>query len=343
MKTLYSFLSFSLLAVLFSTVSAQLYWSDSFGNYTSGSPLDNNGGWTVQESPTQGYMIQSASPLVYNNLLSDNNYAIGGYNYLSSGIAIPLEEGSLLSTNHLSDATPGSIGYKAGGSNVLWYSQLVRVDENDYLITDFHNRGGDFAWWVTTWNLGIMRNAGSHQWGIIVNNDERQFSNVTTEVGEVTLIVAKLLFEADGITISLYVNPTPGVEPATPTISGKSTAITSICAIQQYLGFGSNKYSLDEMRLGETYADVAPLLTSTKVLKNFEKNPVVYSNDGSIVADLSAINGECSMQIYDIKGQMVKALDVVSTNKVCIPNLKNGLYLVKVTKGEKSFTTKVMI
>lgn len=343
MKKFYVLLTFNLCLILFSAANAQLYWNDSFGSYTSGSPLNGNGRWAVQESPTTGYMIQSASPLVYNNLMSDPNYAIGGNNYWSSGVSFPLEEGSALYTNHVSDANASLIGYKAGSSNVLWFSQLVRVDNNDYLITDFHGRGGSFAWWVDQWNLGIMRHASTHQWGIIINNDDRQFSNITTEVGEVTLIVAKFLFETDGITISLYVNPTPGVEPTSPAISGKSTVISGFCSVQQYLGFATDKYSLDEIRLGETYASVTPLDSSTKVAGISEKKPVVYVKQGQVFADLSSFEGRYAIQIYNLQGMLMKNDVVLGNKNVRVADLQKGSYLVRLSQGKENYTTKIIV
>jgi len=343
MKTFYSNLIVVFLVLFSTTASGQLYWSDSFGSYASGDPLNGSGTWHVQESPTVGYLIQSATPLTYPSLQSNTNYAIGGYNYWASGVTLPLTEGSPLVTNHISDADPGLIGYKSGSSNVLWFSELVRADANDYCIIDFHSRGGEFAWWVDTWQLGIMRNAGSHAWGIIINNDERQFSSVTTEVGEVTLVVAKLEFATDGITISLYINPTPGVEPTTPAISGKTTLVSGIVGIQHYMGFNANEYSWDEVRLGETYADVTPTTTATKITKTVDPNLNVYATDGKIIADLSNIKGNLKMQLFDTKGLLVKSVDVVGGGSETIMNYtQKGLYLIKVSNATQTLTNKVV-
>lgn len=343
MKTLFSFLSFNLFALLFSTASAQLYWSDSFGSYASGTPLHNKGRWVVQNEPLTGYMVQSSAPLTYTNLLSDANYATGGNSFFAAGVSFPIEEGSPLYTNHVSDLDPTKVGFKTGSSNVLWYSMLVRADGIDNFVASFHGRGGQFSWWNDTWNLGIIRGAWSHEWGIIINNDQRIFSSSTSENGATALIVLKFQFEADGIVINLYVNPTPGTEPATPAVSGKTTSITGFTSVQQYIGFNENAYSIDEVRLGETYASVTPQDTSTKVIKTIEKNPVIYTAHGSIVADLSAIDGKCSMQVFDMKGVLMKNLNIYGGNKVQISNLKSGIYMVKVSKGITVFNTKVVL
>lgn len=343
MKTLYSFFSFSLLCVLLTSASAQLYWSDSFGSYASGTPLHNKGRWVIQNEPLTGYMVQSASPLIYTNLLSDANYATGGNSFFAAGVSFPIEEGSSLYTNHVSDLDPTKVGYKTGSSNVLWYSMLVRADGIDNFVASFHGRGGQFAWWNDTWNLGIIRGAWSHEWGIIINNDERIFSSSTSENGAVALIVLKFQFETDGVVINLYVNPTPGTEPATPAVSGKTTSITGFTSVQQYIGFNENAYSIDEVRLGETYASVTPNDTSTRVTKTFEKNPVIYSNQGNIVADLSDIADNCTLDVFDMKGVLMKNFNIKGKSKVKIPNIKNGIYLVKVTNGMKIFTTRIIL
>lgn len=76
-----------------------------------------------------------------------------------------------------------------------------------------------------------------------------------------SLVVCRIDFEAASATIRMYVNPTAGAEPATAdlTVTRTSALTYDRIRVQSTTATGS----VDELRLGDTYADVAPLTYGT--------------------------------------------------------------------------------
>ena len=76
-----------------------------------------------------------------------------------------------------------------------------------------------------------------------------------------SLVVYRIDFAEDSATIRMYANPTTGVEPATADLTvTRTTALTYDRIRIQSNGVTG---SVDEVRLGETFADVAPLTYGT--------------------------------------------------------------------------------
>ncbi|MEM9659063.1 MAG: hypothetical protein AAF961_11945, partial [Planctomycetota bacterium] len=81
-------------------------------------------------------------------------------------------------------------------------------------------------------------------------------SNVTPIAGETSLLVLKAQFTGGADTFSLFVNPTLGdAEPLTP----DAVRTASIGLAQGLTVYSSGAFSLDEIRLGETFGDVTPI------------------------------------------------------------------------------------
>jgi len=72
-----------------------------------------------------------------------------------------------------------------------------------------------------------------------------------------SLVVCRIDFAAGSATIRMYVNPTTGVEPATADVTVTRTSALTYDRLRVQSGAATG--SVDELRLGETYADVAPL------------------------------------------------------------------------------------
>jgi len=340
-KTYYSLFLVFIFGVCFSSVKAQVYWYESFGSYNSGTPLDGQGNWIIQNNPTAGFMVQSASPLTMGALLTDNNYMTGGFNWDAAGVNIPIPDGSAFKTNHLCDLYPTVIGYKAGSTNELWFSMLVRADGEDNFVGAFHGGGGPTPWWNNTWDLAIMRKAWSHQWGVVVGGNQL-FSSTTSDVGTTALVVAKIEFQTDGTIISLFINPILGTPPSSPDITAKSTTSFGFNAMQFYPGFNANAYSMDEIRIGETYADVTPSETSL-IDENYQNKLFVYTFDNKINVDLSYLNEDCIIELINIKGIIIKSVQSTGGKKVIFNSLSKGIYMVNVLYSNKVISNKVIL
>jgi hypothetical protein len=122
-----------------------------------------------------------------------------------------------------------------------------------YLIRPGHVGIGDFG-------ANIGRPAVGKSWGdqISVYTD---LGGITMEAGKTYLLVARYTFHAGNDLIHLWVNPTPGRQPAdddarviTRNYENPESAAFSL-AMQPY-GLGS--YDIDEIRVGRTYAETVP-------------------------------------------------------------------------------------
>ncbi|HEX2477246.1 MAG TPA: PEP-CTERM sorting domain-containing protein [Lacipirellulaceae bacterium] len=80
-------------------------------------------------------------------------------------------------------------------------------------------------------------------------------SSTAPAVGETVFLVLKAQFTAGNDAFTLYVNPTPGgPEPATGTVKNNSN-VGTVAGLTLY---STGAFSIDEFRLGETFADVTP-------------------------------------------------------------------------------------
>ncbi len=341
MKKNYAFLLICFLQISLFTTNAQCYWSDTFASYEVDAAITGMNNWLAQNSAT-GFKVQSTSPLTYGNLLTDQKYLIGGSNWTKIMVSIPVTSGSELYTAYNADAKTGNMGYKAGGSNELWFSALVRADGFDNFQLSFASTGN--IWYNADNALNVTRMAGTKLWGLKIDGTDTP-STITSSIGDVILVVCKLNFESDGTRLSLYLNPTVGTTPTTPAVTGKTAAVTYFKYVGLSLGNGSNMYSIDEMRLGATYADVTPdkrttAITVTAVSKVDAK---VYTQKGQIVADLSALKGASVVSIIDTKGVVVKSVNCNGSNRLNINVANQGVYFVRVQNDGNQFTQKVVL
>jgi len=106
---------------------------------------------------------------------------------------------------------------------------------------------------------------------------------------ETAFLALKIVHGAGGDTLTLYVNPTPGL--AAPD-SAPSHSASTVVELGTYTGItilgsngaSNNKAQLDEIRIGESFADIAPTLGAHA--------PVITSNGGAASAAISrAENG----------------------------------------------------
>jgi hypothetical protein len=81
-------------------------------------------------------------------------------------------------------------------------------------------------------------------------------SAVAPVVGETVFIVLKAEFAAGNDRFTLYVNPTPGAaEPVAGVVKNNSN-VGNVSGLTIY---STGAFSIDELRLGETFADVTPI------------------------------------------------------------------------------------
>lgn len=112
-------------------------------------------------------------------------------------------------------------------------------------------------------NLGIFQSAH------LVSKAPQVTANsgMTLEVGEVVFMVARITFNsvenaADATNpfeqMDLFVNPALDSTPVSPTATTQ-VSLQSLSALRIVTGWAPTRFSFDEIRLGSTYADVAPV------------------------------------------------------------------------------------
>jgi hypothetical protein len=88
-------------------------------------------------------------------------------------------------------------------------------------------------------------------------------STVTPVVGQTVFLVVKAQFTGGNDQFTLYINPAPGgPEPATGLVKNSSD-IGTVAGVTLY---STGAFSMDEFRLGETFADVTPIVPEPSFL-----------------------------------------------------------------------------
>ncbi|GAB5442642.1 MAG: hypothetical protein Fues2KO_29910 [Fuerstiella sp.] len=112
-------------------------------------------------------------------------------------------------------------------------------------------------------------------------------NNVVTS-GQTYLLTARVDFAAGADTVTLYVDPTPGLgspdSPGAMTAQLTTADLGSFTTVGMVGGFTGNRAQFDELRVGETFLDVAPAAANTP--------PTITSNGGGASAAVNvAENG----------------------------------------------------
>ncbi len=261
-----------LLLPLFSAAQPCVYLAYDGFDYPENAPLDDlNGGagwaepWLVQnDNPTlPGYQInQGASSLAFGDLQTLGRYATGGREYLTAGRRLATSDGGPFD-DYVAEFSEG-IGTQTG--TTLWMSALIRKDQNNNqsVYTGLH--GSDLPWCDNCTDQkvefgyfeGHSEVSGQRRWTLRIGNAYYP----TTEpvvVGETTFFALKIQFLPIGNFIELYINPTE-LGPGNPTSVFTQSALMLFVfrSVVVYLGNSPGNGALDEVRLGTTYACVAP-------------------------------------------------------------------------------------
>lgn len=146
-----------------------------------------------------------------------------------------------------------SLGANIGADNTTAFvSFLMRPDA-----------GSGFYGGLNVGNLFAGLSGNQATYGLEGPTNDLSLSNLGAIPGQTVFFVLRLDFLPGNDTVSLFLNPAPG-QPPPGTASAVKTdldvgAVTSI-VINNYGG-----YTLDEIRIGTTYADVTPLSTESSV------------------------------------------------------------------------------
>jgi PKD repeat protein len=253
-------------------VDCELFAYEGF-DYAIGQPLHHqNGGfgwsesWIVQNEVTSsnGYSISSNS-LEYRDLTVNGGHVRGGIDFVESGRAINTSPDGPFA-NYVSNSNP-FIGGNPQGQD-LWMSVLMRKNKNsgDELSATLHS--SDVPWCTLCTDVDRIAVgyfgegsdvSGQQRWSLMINGEIFPTS-VPLVMGETALLVVQIRFNQGNTLVNLYVNPTNlgAAPPSSPTISRNTNRNNAIRSFAFYGGLDQDA-SIDEVRLGESYACVTPV------------------------------------------------------------------------------------
>ena len=333
MKKTYTFLVIALTSLTaFGQVTLPHY--DGF-NYTVGQSLNRQISWGGLISPTD-----------------ENDVSIIAGNLSYSGLSA--SSGNKINFSALST---GSDPYKLitpQNSGTVYYSFLLKINSMagatnprgmyiaSFLFDEFFLGGTLWTKRVddTNFNLGIE---------VRTVNVSNTFSATSYQTGQTYLIVVSYTFNsgASNDIVKLWVNPIiNGSEPtSTVTDSHTETDVPKIDGFRINAGLPNDtpNVEIDELRIGTSWASVTPSgplnITQNNISGlNIYPNPVV---NGTFYVDTDA-DAIKSVSIFDVLGKEVSKT-TISGNTVNVNNLRNGVYIVKITEAGKTATKKLVI
>lgn len=180
--------------------------------------------------------------------------SIGGPETGLSAPGLSVEPGAAITPGRwLPDMTEYGRQYPPIGGNVMYVSCLMRpeADMTNWQMLRF---GG----WPRQVDLGIP--IGSSHYGLMIGDGLFAISNVPAIVGRTVLLVLKIehSLETNRTIYSLYVDPpVRAPEPEFPSATFGRVGIMPFGNFVELRGEGG--YSLDEVRIGETWGGVTPV------------------------------------------------------------------------------------
>ena len=281
------------------------------------------------------------------------------WNYFSgSGNPIDITTGNLSYTG-LADSSGNSINIVGGGEDAeieftevntgdVYASFIMQVNDQS-AITDLTD-GGYFAlfggfdarFWVhpdtdpvgSTFNFAYTNGSSAST-----------FTTTSYNVGEPIFVV--MSYNVETGVLNAWINPASGdlggsAPAVTLTDTDASPGNISRFAFRQDSNGETPDMTVDELRIGTTWADVTPTTLSNN---EFDLDKVsIYPNptDSGFVTINSTTNGTLDVQVFDLLGKQVKN-ETLTNNTLDVSNLNTGMYIVKITQNNASITKKLVI
>lgn len=249
-----------------SNTSGVLHATSSAGSTNWSQPWDSQGGVDAVN-----YKYLDTNPLVYPNLVSTPGYASGGNAFQSTGRRI---EAGFLSAWDAAGRVSSPFSTQKLDLGTVWFSVLLRKETssgNPQYVT-LHE--SNIAWFIggsprlevgyisDDFGDGISDVGGNKFFAIkfVGIGSNSAVTNVPVTIGDTHLLVVGFDFDAN--LAKLYVNPTSlgGAAPAVPDATVSLDNEFGVRSIGWYPGANAGLGSLDEIRLGTTYASVTPLI-----------------------------------------------------------------------------------
>jgi hypothetical protein len=158
------------------------------------------------------------------------------------------------------------------------------------------------------------------------------------DFGTTYLVVVKFDVSAPLTVATMWINPVTlgGAEPAggVSNSTGDATTFTSFATGSICLRNNATtpKANIDEIRVGATFADVTPIGGGVGISKRdpAQKQTTIYPNPAKSFFNVKAPEGDYLVTINNTVGSLVKSVDLNSTGKVEMSDLRPGIYYVTV-------------
>jgi hypothetical protein len=157
------------------------------------------------------------------------------------------------------------------------------------------------------------------------------------DFGTTYLVVVKFDVSAPLTVATMWVNPATlgGAEPAggISNSTGDATTFSSFATGSICLRNNATtpKANIDEIRVGATFADVTPLAPVGLTNRDqAQRQTTIYPNPAKSSFNVKAPAGDYIVSINNTVGSLVKSVDLNSTGKVEMSDLRPGIYYVTV-------------
>lgn len=304
-------------------------------DYTAGNSLGLEQMWTNVN--TGDDITISTGSLSYSDLTTvGNSVSFDGSGIDTFSPISNISEGTiyysfLLNVDSMAGVTDVNGGYLAGFAETtttlgatLW---TKRVDD-------------------TNFNLGIeVRTA---------NSTNTTFGTTNYQTGKTYFVVVGYAFNSDTTSddiVSLWVNPVINslfVPAPTITDTHAATDLQSVANffLRQDSTSETPSVKIDELRIGTTWSDVAPIEATASVRNNpiegFATYPNPVTNGSFNITSNSADSKEVT--IFNVLGKKVLSTSFSGTKSdINVAAISSGIYILKVSEGSKTSTSKLII
>ncbi|MBG7611515.1 T9SS type A sorting domain-containing protein [Polaribacter sp. BAL334] len=302
-------------------------------NYTVGANLADQTPWTKVN--TGDDMLIAAGNLDFTGLKA------------STGNKITFDGGGSESYISFADVTSGTV-YASFLLKVTDISAMTDVADGGYIASLAGSTSGyDARFWVrpnpdasgTTFDIGFGPESSNPP-----------FTSGTYNVNDVLFVV--MAYNKDNNIVSTWINPdASSFEGTIPTATLSSTDTSAPSSINLFIlrqdSDGETPFvEIDALRISDNWADVTPKDATASVKNNTIKGFATYPNpvtsDNVTITSNSAENKQ--VVIFNVLGKKVVSTNFTGTKSdINVANLASGIYILKVTEGTKTATSKLII
>ena len=306
--------------------SLELPLYDGF-DYTIGEDLGLQPNWNNYSGTDNPILVASGS-LSYPDLLA------------STGNSITMEGGFVDSEIVFTPVTSGAV-YASFILNVTDMANIMDLTDGGYVAILVGN-GFNARLWIrpntdpvgTTYDIALT-NASSGS-GFVGNYS----------IGDSVFIV--MSYDIDSGAINGWVNPAGadfgGSAPAALITDTDTTPDTLIdrFALRQDSTNETPAMTIDELRIGTSWADVTPTTLSVEEFNANAFNIFPNPTSNGIVNITTANSDAMSVSVFDILGKQVLN-ETVSNNTLNVSTLNSGVYIIKIVQNGNTSTKKLVI